>query len=200
MKSVTRFAGVAFVLALVAGLAVAEQAAKKIVNRKCPLKVDSRVDPQQTVVYNGKIIGFCCSDCVEKWKKNPAGYAAAVKEDAHLPVEPEGYTDVKSALEAGKGGGYLVVALFVPKGGKSPLLTAVSDPTIESDISNCAFAKVEFDANSADAKLLKVTAANTLMFIDPRPEPVKIIKTLTSGAAAVVLKELQAARKEMEPK
>jgi hypothetical protein len=198
MKNISRMAAALFVLALAAGLAVAQQAGKKIVNRKCPLKTDSRVDPQQTVVYNGKIVGFCCSDCVDKWKKNPASYAAAVKEDAHLPVEPEGYTDVKSALEAGKGGGYLVVALYIPKGGKSPLLTAISDPSIEGDISNCAFAKVEFDANSADAKALKVTAANTLVFVDPRPEPVKIIKTLTSGAAAVVLKELQAARKEME--
>lgn len=198
MKGISKFAAVGFVLALVAGLAAAQQAGKKIVNRKCPLKLDSRVDPQQTVVYNGKIVGFCCSDCVDKWKKNPSAYAAAVKEDAHLPVEPEGYTDVKAALEAGKGGGYLVVALYVPKGGKSPLLTAISDPSIEADISNCAFAKVEFDANSADAKALKVTAANTLVFVDPRPEPVKIIKTLTSGGAAVILKELQAARKEME--
>lgn len=198
MKSVSRVAAALFVLGLVAGMATAQQAGKKIVNRKCPLKPDSRVDPTQTVVYNGKLIGMCCSDCTDKWKKNPASYASAVKEDAHLPVEPEGYTDVKAALEAGKGGGYLVVALFVPKGGKSPLLTAISDPSIEGDISNCAFAKVEFDKDSADAKLLKVTAANTLVFVDPRPEPVKVIKTMTSGAAAAVLKELQAARKEME--
>lgn len=198
MRITSKFAAAAFVLALAAGMGVAAQAGKKIVNRKCPLKPDSRVDPQQVVTYNGKLIGMCCSDCVDKWKSNPASYAAAVKEDAHLPVEPEGYTDVKSALEAGKGGGYLVVALFVPKGGKSALLTAISDQSIEADISNCAFAKVEFDKDSADAKLLKVTSANTLLFIDPRPEPVKVIKTLTSGAAPVVLKELQAARKEME--
>lgn len=198
MKRISRWTAVGLAVALVAGLAAAQQAGKKIVNRKCPLKTDSRVDPQQTVVYNGKIVGFCCSECVDKWKKNPAAYAAAVKEDAHLPVEPEGYTDVKAALEAGKGGGYLVVALYVPKGGKSALLTAISDPSIEADISNCAFAKVEFSKDSEDAKVLKVTAANTLVFVDPRPEPVKIIKTLTSGGAAVLLKELQAARKEME--
>ena len=198
MKRLSRVAAALFVLGLVAGMATAQQAGKKIINRKCPLKPDSRVDPTQTVVYNGKLVGMCCSDCVDKWKKNPAGYAAAVKEDAHLPVEPEGYTDVKAALEAGKGGGYLVVALYVPKGGKSPLLTAISDPSIEGDISNCAFAKVEFDKDSADAKALKVTAPNTLVFVDPRPEPVKIIKTMTSGGAAAILKELQAARKEME--
>src|SRR5688572_3082174 len=83
--SMNRIAGACFVMALAAGLGLAQDGGKKIVNRKCPLKPDARVDTQQTLEYKGKIIGFCCSDCVDKWKANPAAHAAAVKEDAHLP-------------------------------------------------------------------------------------------------------------------
>jgi YHS domain-containing protein len=198
MNRTSKFAGALFTLALLAGLAVAQDAGKKIVNRKCPLKPDARVDTAQTMVYKGKVIGFCCSDCTDKFKANPAAYAAAIKEDAHLPEEPEGFASAKEALEAAKGGGYLCVILFVPKTGTSPLLAAISDVSIKPEIENCAFAKVEFNKDSAEAKALKVTAANTLVLVDARPEAPKVIKALTSGAAPVVLKEIQAARKEME--
>jgi hypothetical protein len=198
MNRLSKFAGPVFVVALAAGLGLAQDGGKKIVNRKCPLKPDARVDTAQTVEYKGKIIGFCCSDCVDKWKANPAAHAAAVKEDAHLPEEPEGFTSAKEALDAAKGGGYLCVILFVPKGGKSPLLTAISDVSIKPEIENCAFAKVEFNKDAPEAKTLKVTAANTLVLVDPRPEMPKVIKSLTAGGPPVLLKEIQAARKEME--
>jgi YHS domain-containing protein len=194
----SRIAAGCFVTALAAGLVLAQDAAKKIVNRKCPIKTDSRVDTQQTLVYKGKIVGFCCSDCLDKWKANPAAHAAALKEDAHLPEEPEGFNSAKEALEAAKGGGYLAVILFVPKGAVSPLLTAISDVSIKPEIENCAFAKVEFNKDSAEAKLLKVTAANTLVLVDPRKDPATVIKALTAGGPPVLLKEIQAARKEME--
>ena len=198
MNRLSRIAGACFVVALAAGLGLAQDAGKKIVNRKCPIKPDARVDTAQTLEYKGKVIGFCCSDCVDKWKSNPAAHAAAVKEDAHLPEEPEGFNSAKEALEAAKGGGFLAVILFVPKGGKSPLLTAISDVSIKPEIENCAFAKVEFNKDAPEAKLLKVTAPNTLVLVDPRKDPATVIKALTSGAAPVILKEIQAARKEME--
>lgn len=198
MNRVSRIAGACFVMALAAGLVLAQDGGKKIVNRKCPLKPDARVDTAQTMEYKGKLVGFCCSDCVDKFKANPAAHAAAIKEDSHLPEEPEGFTSAKEALEAAKGGGYLAVILFVPKGGKSPLLTAISDVSIKPEIENCAFAKVEFNAGSDEAKLLKVTTANTLVLVDPRPATAKVIKALTAGGPPVLLKEIQAARKEME--
>lgn len=198
MNRLSKLAGAVFVVALAAGLGLAQDGGKKIVNRKCPIKPDARVDTAQTLEYKGKIIGFCCSDCVDKWKANPAAHAAAVKEDAHLPEEPEGFNSAKEALEAAKGGGYLAVILFVPKGGKSPLLTAISDVSIKPEIENCAFAKVEFNKDLPEAKLLKVTAPNTLVLVDPRKDPATVIKALTAGGPPVLLKEIQAARKELE--
>src|SRR5262245_31738361 len=86
--------------------------AKQPVNRKCPLKPDVRVDPMQTVVFKGKVIGLCCSDCTEKFKKNPEAYMSKVKEDANTPMEPQGLSDAKTAITQGKGGPYLVVLFF----------------------------------------------------------------------------------------
>ena len=70
--------------------------------------------------------------------------------------------------------------------------------SIKPEIENCAFAKVEFNKDAPEAKLLKVTAANTLVLVDPRKDPATVIKALTSGGPPVLLKEIQAARKEME--
>ena len=186
----------AVALALVGGLAAAQQARKPI-NRKCPMKPDVRVDPAQTVVHQGKVIGLCCSDCTEKFQKNPGQWMAAVKADAHLPVEPEGYVDGKSALDAGKSGGYLVALLFA-KSGKAPILAALSHPSLEEEMATIAYAKVEFKKDSDEAKLLKVSSAGTLVLVDARGETPKVIKSMSSGSPASLLKEIQNARKEME--
>lgn len=187
----------AIALALVGGLALAQQAAKPI-NRKCPIKPDARVDLAQTVVHNGKLIGLCCSDCTQQFKKNPGQWMSAVKADAHLPIEPEGYVDAKSALDAGKSGGYLVVLLFADKAGKAPALAALSHPSLEEEMATCAYAKVEFKKDADEAKLLKVTAVGTLVLVDARGETPKVLKSLTSTSPAGLLKEIQNARKEME--
>lgn len=197
MKRSTLAAALLAAVGLLAGLGWAQQA-KKPVNRKCPLKPDVRIDPGQTAVYNGKLIGLCCSDCTEKFKKNPASYAAAIKEDAHLPVEPEGYTEFPAALDAAKGGSYLLVVLFADKKGQAPILKALCDPSLEAEMGNCAYVKVEFDKDSAAAKALEVKATGTLCFVDPRGDKPKVLKTMTSGAPAAILKEIQDARKKME--
>ena len=55
------------------------QASATPVNKKCPVSGDP-VDPKvQTVVYQGKTIGFCCADCVEPFKKNPEKYSKNIK-------------------------------------------------------------------------------------------------------------------------
>jgi YHS domain-containing protein len=53
----------------------ATQAAKKPVNKFCAVEgKDHEIDPKVTVVYKGKVIGFCCRDCVEEFEKDPEKY------------------------------------------------------------------------------------------------------------------------------
>jgi YHS domain-containing protein len=49
------------------------------INKMCPVETDDEVDPAVTIVYEGKTIGFCCTDCVKDFKKNPAKYLANLK-------------------------------------------------------------------------------------------------------------------------
>lgn len=50
------------------------------INKYCPVERDNPVDPTvPTVVYEGKTIGFCCEDCVPKFKKNPKAYMKDLK-------------------------------------------------------------------------------------------------------------------------
>ena len=49
------------------------------VNAKCPVSGDP-VDPHATsTIYKGKVIGFCCSDCVKEFNKDPDKYASKIK-------------------------------------------------------------------------------------------------------------------------
>jgi YHS domain-containing protein len=54
-----------------------QQAAAPI-NKKCPITGEP-VDPKVTYVYQGKTVGFCCSDCIATFKKDPAKYMATLK-------------------------------------------------------------------------------------------------------------------------
>jgi YHS domain-containing protein len=49
------------------------------VNKFCPVDPKSPIDPAVTYMYNGKLYGFCCEDCVKEFKKDPAKYAAEAK-------------------------------------------------------------------------------------------------------------------------
>jgi len=40
---------------------------------------DSKIDPKVTYLYQGKVIGFCCEDCIEKFKKDPDNYVKNMK-------------------------------------------------------------------------------------------------------------------------
>jgi YHS domain-containing protein len=55
-----------------------QAAADKPVNTRCPVTGDP-IDPKITYVYAGKTYAFCCADCVDKFKKDPAKYAADAK-------------------------------------------------------------------------------------------------------------------------
>ncbi len=49
------------------------------VNKNCAVETDQPIDPNVTVVYNGKTYGFCCQDCVKKFNADPEKYAANAK-------------------------------------------------------------------------------------------------------------------------
>ena len=50
-----------------------------IVNKKCPITGED-IDPKgKTVTYQGKRVGFCCDDCIEKFEKNPEKYMKDLK-------------------------------------------------------------------------------------------------------------------------
>jgi len=196
MKRSSTLAAATLAVALAASLAWA-QAARPI-NRKCPMKPDIRIDPTCTVTYKGKLVGLCCTDCLDKWKKGPDAWFARVVADADKPVEPEGAKDAAGALESGKSGGYLTVLFFTDKtAGSAAMLRAISDLTLETEIAQCAYAKVEFKKDQPEAVKLKVTAAPTLLFLDPTQDPPKELKRLTSGAPAAILKEFKEAKKKM---
>ena len=35
--------------------------------------------PPDAIFYNGKVIGFCCPDCVDEFKKDPEKYMKTIK-------------------------------------------------------------------------------------------------------------------------
>ena len=48
------------------------------INKKCPVTGDD-VDTQITWEYKGKIIGFCCKDCIEPFQKDLEKYMKDLK-------------------------------------------------------------------------------------------------------------------------
>lgn len=56
-------------------------------NTVCPV-TGEEVDPSvETVEYNGKNYGFCCSRCVSKFNKEPQKYSANLSEDGKEFIE-----------------------------------------------------------------------------------------------------------------
>jgi len=50
------------------------------INQFCAVEKDNKIDPKgKTYTYNGKVIGFCCPDCIDEFKKNPEKYMATLK-------------------------------------------------------------------------------------------------------------------------
>ena len=197
MKPFQRTAAFFLSAAFVVTLAAAQDA-KKPVNKMCPVMTDHKVDVEVTVSFKGKLVGLCCTACQKKWNANPGGYAANVKEDFGAPDMPEGATSVKDAIEGGKAGGYLTAVIFADKSAKSDaFLKLFLDPGVNPEILGCAFGKVEFKKDSEEAKGYKVTAAPTLLLIDPTKQPAAVLKTITSATAKSLLKDLQDAKEKL---
>jgi len=49
------------------------------VNKKCPISGDDVNPKGKTVIYKGKVVGFCCDDCIDIFNKNPDKYADKLK-------------------------------------------------------------------------------------------------------------------------
>jgi YHS domain-containing protein len=63
---------------LVAGAPKKEPA--KPFNTVCPITGD-KVSKNKTVTYEGKVYGFCCSDCIKAFNKDPKKVAANLTKD-----------------------------------------------------------------------------------------------------------------------
>lgn len=48
-------------------------------NKKCPVSGDAVNPKGKTVTYKGKVVGFCCDDCVDLFNKNPDKYFDKLK-------------------------------------------------------------------------------------------------------------------------
>ncbi|HVE40560.1 MAG TPA: hypothetical protein VNM14_11760 [Planctomycetota bacterium] len=197
MKLLHRMTAVGLTAAFVVTLAAAQDA-KKPVNKMCPVMTDHKVDVEVTVSYKGKLVGVCCTACQKKWNANPGAYAANVKEDFGAPDMPEGASTVKDAIEGGKAGGYLTAVIFADKSPKTEaFLKLFLDAGVNPEILGCAFGKIEFKKDSEEAKAYKVSAAPTLILIDPTKQPAAVLKTITSATAKSLLKDLQDAKEKL---
>jgi len=78
---------VALLLAGAAGYVTAEDAEKapttapstQPVNKFCAVMQKHEADASVTTVYEGQTIAFCCSECIETFKKDPDKYLKTMK-------------------------------------------------------------------------------------------------------------------------
>ena len=48
-------------------------------NKLCPVEPDHEVDAKFTAIHAGKIVGFCCRDCIDEFRKEPKKYMEKLK-------------------------------------------------------------------------------------------------------------------------
>lgn len=48
-------------------------------NAKCPIGGEPVQADGKKVVFNGKVYGFCCDDCIDEFKKDPAKHVASLQ-------------------------------------------------------------------------------------------------------------------------
>ncbi len=56
-------------------------------NKVCPISGDDVDAKITTVKYEGKVYGFCCSDCDKMFSANPTKYASNISSDGSTFVE-----------------------------------------------------------------------------------------------------------------
>ncbi len=90
-------ARMAFATAIVA-LAPRSAPAQEV-NKMCPVMTEEEVDPEMTITFRGKTIGFCCDTCIKKFKANPDRYLPRLPQFASAPGG-DGSADAASKPEA----------------------------------------------------------------------------------------------------
>ena len=51
----------------------------KPINKFCAIERENEIDPKVTTTHEGKVVGFCCDGCVDKFKADPKKYMKDLK-------------------------------------------------------------------------------------------------------------------------
>lgn len=187
--------------AMLAAAAVAWAVQGKPVNDVCPVKSGTPIKPGITSTYKGKTVGLCCGNCKGQFDSNPEKFVANIPGLAGPMPRTGGLASADEALKAGKEGTRPVVILFGDASPKTKLFSEMlGDPSLDESFGSVSYATVEFVKDSEEAKKYKVTAAPTLLILDPRGEAPKELKKLTSGAPPTVKSAIAAAVKTLSKK
>jgi hypothetical protein len=184
--------------ALLAAATLAWAVQGKPVNDTCPVKAGTPIKPGITANYKGKTVGLCCGNCKGQFEANPDKFVSSIPALAGPMPRTGGLASADEALKAGKDGTKPVVILFGDAGPKTKLFSEMlGDPSLDESFGSVVYASVEFKKDGEDAKKFKVSAAPTLLILDPRGEAPKELKKLTSGAPPTVKSAIAAAVKTM---
>jgi hypothetical protein len=183
-------------LALAATAAGLQERHPRAVNKLCPVMPGRKIDPGNTVTWKGKVVALCCTDCIDKWNKNPGAFAGNVKEDAD--EGPDGLPNLKDAIAGAKAGPY-PLAIFYGDGGArtKAFLKQLSEPEIAEPLGSCAFVRADPKRDAAELKGFKPSGLPCLALYDVKADPPALIKHVPLGASKAVLKELQEAVKKI---
>ena len=62
------------------GPATTQAASTQAVNKYCAVMgPDDLVDPKYNLIYKDQVIGFCCEECADTFKKKPEKYVKKMK-------------------------------------------------------------------------------------------------------------------------
>ena len=123
------------------------------VNKTCPIMSKREAVRNITVNYKGKVIGFCCDECVDTFMKNPGGIARRVPSDRDPYEGPKSLKSLKDALETGKDGPYPVVLLFSDgRRGVKKWRRLLTEPVIYKKLMGCAYFEVPRTREPKEAK------------------------------------------------
>lgn len=89
---------------IASGGAVAARAQTTAINEMCPVMTAERAVPEFSVAYQGRMIGFCCQRCVEKFQADPQKYIARPMLAALLAAEPPGSQPAPATTKASPAG------------------------------------------------------------------------------------------------
>ena len=66
--------------------AVKEVKEDEVVNSVCPVMGGEVDNNSAKLEYDGKVIGFCCTDCIDEFKTDPSKYMAKITEELEEEV------------------------------------------------------------------------------------------------------------------